>query len=74
VLLSANSTLALVSARVERVSRRIEDSFIIALFDSMKKDETKKNETNRRFVLKMYFLLLESLHRFIQKLKVRRGP
>jgi hypothetical protein len=42
VLLSANSTLALVSARVERVSRRIEDSFIIALFDSMKKMKQRK--------------------------------
>jgi hypothetical protein len=36
---------------MERVSRRIEESFIVALFDSMKTDERKKSETKGRFVL-----------------------
>jgi hypothetical protein len=36
VLLSVSTTLVLASASMERVSKMIDDSFIVALFDSMK--------------------------------------
>jgi hypothetical protein len=41
VLLSASTTLTLVSTRMERVSKMVDDSFMIALFDSTKEDHTK---------------------------------
>ena len=41
VLLSASTSLTLVSTRMERISKMMDDSFMIALFDSTKEDETK---------------------------------
>jgi hypothetical protein len=45
VLLSISITLLLASANTERVSKMIDESFIVALFDSMK-DEILNYEVN----------------------------